>query len=256
MTLRLTRPLVWVDTETTGTSTQIDRIVQVGLIKCRPDAEPTYWDTLVNPTIPIPPESTEIHHITDEMVRDAPTFAKLAPVLHVGFEECDFGGYNIRFDLSMIGAEFARVNRKSDFSDRKLVDGQRMYHREFRRNLTAYIKEMLGEEHEGAHGAPADISGTRRAVLAHLERNQDLPRTVEGLHEEFFVKPGTGYVDAEGKFVWRYGEACFNFGKFPGIPLRQVSRSYLNWMMNAEFSPEIKKIVSDALDGKFPVRIK
>lgn len=261
MRLALTRPLIWMDTETTGTSPDIDRIVQIGVEKESPDGTLTQWETLVNPGGPIPPEATEIHGITDEMVGAAPTFKYLANKLFERFEGADVGGYNVRFDVRMFDAEFRRVGLLSPFKDSFIVDSNKIFHMRFRRRLEDAVREYLGEAAAAefktkAHSAWWDAHWSRRVFEAQLERHEDLPRTAEDIDQHLFWTPRDGAVDGEGKFIWRFGEACFNFGKFPGLSLRKCDRGYLEWMLKQSFNDDVKEIVRNALQNRYPIKPK
>lgn len=252
--LQLQCPLVSLDCEMTGIHPQVDRIVQIGLIKMYPDGKITEWSTLVNPQMAIPSEATAVHHITDEMVKDAPTFKAIAPILLKGLEACDLLGYNLSFDIRFIQAEFVRQN--ITFVPGKIIDGFKIYQRMYPRNLEAAVQEYLQEKMEGAHDALTDARNTMQVVVAQLQRHTELPRSVDGLHKMFFETVAAGHIDPEGKLAWRNGEACLNFGKFAGRSLKQLIQSepgYVQWMIRGEFSPALKTILSKALAGEFPV---
>lgn len=255
--LQLDCPLAFLDCEATGTNREYDRVVQIGVEKHYPDGRVSDWETLVNPCTPIPPEISEIHKITDDMVKSAPTFAELAPKLAEGFSKCDFGGYNVVFDLDILQQEFKRCGSKFEFNGR-IVDANKIFHSRERRTLTAAMKYYLNEDLPDAHNALVDVKASSRVFAAQLERYPDLPRDVGALHRMFFETPEGPQVDPEGKFSWRFGEACFNFGnKYVNVPLREVARrdpGYLRWMLKANFSYNVQRIVKEALDGKFPVR--
>lgn len=253
--ISLNCPLIFLDTETTGTNSIVDRVVEIGLVKFYPDGSRTEWSSRVNPEMPIPPESSRIHGIRDEDVKGAPIFRDLAGMLATGFDKSDYGGHNVNFDLKMLNAEFARVGHPFRFNGR-LVDTSKIFHRFHRRRLTDAAKLYVGEEFPEAHRALDDAVMSSRVFEAQLARHEELPRTIEELHREFFEKCEGDRVDPEGKLVWRYGEASINFGKKEvGQPLRKVPRSFLRWMLKGDFSAEVKRIVRDILEHeKFPER--
>jgi len=253
MRLRLERPLVIFDVETTGTHPQVDRVVQIGVIKLHPNGQRTEWETLINPGGPIPPEVTAIHGVSDEMVADAPTFREVAPRLAGGLMGCDLGGYNVAFDIRFLRAEFNRVGGYSVLDGSKVVDAFRIFRVKEPRDLSAALKFYCDKDHIRKHSAIADAQATVDVLLAQLERYPDLPDNVEELHRIFFEKPADGHLDEDGKLAWRHREATINFGKHATVPLRKVDRSYLQWMVNkGEFSETVKRIVRSALEGNYP----
>ena len=252
--LKLSRPLVILDVETTGVHPQVDRVVQVGLCKMRPNGPTTEWQTLVNPGVSIPPEASAVHHITDEMVAGAPTFKAVAPVLAAGLKDADVGGFNVRFDLQFLIKEFERVGGRNVLEGAKIVDVFRIFKQMYPRDLSAAVKEYLGVELAGAHDALTDARATMQVLEAQMERHRDaLPETVPELHKLFFESPADGFLDVDGKLAWRHGKATLNFGKHPTVPLDEADPGYLRWIVNSsDLSPEVKRIVAEALKGNYP----
>lgn len=248
--LQLTRPLVSLDLETTGIHTKVDRVVQIGIIKIYPDGSQKEWKTLINPEMLIPSEATKVHHITDEMVGSAPHFSELAPKLLAGFQECDFIGYNIKFDLSFLNMEFGKCGLV--FTSGKIVDGFRIFQRQEPRNLVAAKRFFLGEDFKEAHDALEDARASIQIVEAQLERYPELPRSVSELHALFNETISPEHVEASGKISWRNGEAALSFGKHGGVLLRDAPRQYLAWMATGDFSEEVRRIAREAMNGKFP----
>jgi DNA polymerase III subunit epsilon len=251
-TLQLNTPLVCVDLETTGLAPKRDRIVQIGIVKLYPDGKVTEWESLVQPTIPIPAEVTAIHGLTDADVKDSPTFKTLAPKLAAGFANVDFCGFNCRFDLAFLDAEFARAGVRNPLTQARVVDSFRIFQHQEPRGLTAAYKFYLGETRVGGHNALLDVKDTLRVLAAQLARYDDLPKTVEGLHVLFNETPQDGCLDPEGKIAWRGNDAAINFGKHMGTPLKDLDRGYLQWIIKGDFNPAVKKIVEAALAGQFP----
>ncbi len=254
--LRLTRPLVVFDLETTGIDVEKDRIVQIGLIRVEPDGERTDWESLVNPERPIPPESTAIHGISDDDVRDAPTFSQLCGEIERRLEGADLAGYNsVRFDQPLLEQELARAGSQLDLKGVRHLDAMRIFHTMERRDLSAAYRFYCDKELVGAHGALPDATATLEVLDAQIARYDEVPDDVEELHR--FCNPDEGkWVDRTRKFRFDdKGEAVFNFGKLTGQPLKTVAqgdRGYLEWMLNKDFNEEVKGILRDALAGVFP----
>lgn len=252
----LENPLIVFDLETTGINARIDRIVQMAVIKIKPDGAMTEWSTLVNPGVPIPPDASAVHKITDAMVQGAPTFFELAPTLAVGFTGCDLCGYNVMFDIGFLMEEFKRTNvtpPKTGY----VVDAFKIYQRFEPRNLSAAVRYFLNKEVlEDAHDAMADAKATLRVLRAQLEMYTLLPRKVEELHKMFFAAP-PGAVDIKGKVIWgKDGKAIMNFGAHSGKLLHMVPRKYFEYMLSSAFvcEPDLKQIARDAIAGKYPVK--
>ena len=254
--LKLTRPLVVFDIESTGTSPRKDRIIELAAIKVMPDGEEIHQCWLLNPTIHIPEETTAIHHIADEDVKDCPTFAEKAKEIFEFFRDADLSGYNSdRFDVLMLEEEFSRVYLNFGASERKHVDVQRIFHKKEPRDLTAALKYYCGRSHDGAHGAEADTQATWDILKAQLERYDDLPDTTDALDEYINPHDPTN-VDRQGLLKWREGEVIINFGKKKGEKLKDLmfnEPKYLKWMLNGDFDTEVRMIIKDALEnGRLP----
>lgn len=256
-TLELERPLVVFDLETTGVDPETDRIVEISACRLDPDGGRTWLDHRVNPGIPIPPEAAAIHGISDEDVADAPRFDDLADEIEAFFEGADLGGFNVaRFDLPALDAEFRRVGRDVGLTGRQVVDVMTIFHRKERRDLGAAVRLYLGREHDGAHAARADVEATVGILEAQVRRYDDLPGTVEGL-DAWCKAPPPGALDHGRRLVWSAGEAVVNFGPHRGRTLREVAadpdaRGFLRWILGKDFEADVKRIVADALDGRFP----
>ena len=253
--LKLERPLAFIDVETTGLNPYSDRIVELSILKIHPDGREEYKSHRVNPEMHIPAEATAVHGITDTDVAGETFFRQYAKSVRDFLEGCDIGGFNvIKFDLPCLEAEFARA--KVDFTrrDRYLVDSQVIYHKREPRTLEAAYQKYCGKEMVNAHRAEEDAKATAEILDSQLEMYQDLPRGVAGLCALCY-QVGENAVDSEGKFTWSQGEATFNFGKHKERSLREIAidyPDYLEWMSRGDFSPEIKDIVIKALKGGFP----
>lgn len=254
--IKLDRPLVFFDLEATGISTENDRIVDVALIKRLPDGSETSFTSLVNPGVPIPREASAVHHITDDMVAQAPSLRDIAPKLLDFIADCDLGGFNAaRFDLPMLQAELKRAGFELPMNGRRVVDAQVIYHKMERRTLAAAYQFYCGKPLPDAHRAEPDARASLEVFFAELERYPDLPKDMNGL-ADYCSSKDPGKVDSEGKFVWRNGEAAFNFGKHRTLTLKEVMTKdpgYVRWLMGAErTTPELAKICQEAIAGRFP----
>lgn len=255
--LRLLRPLVFFDLETTGLDVERDRIVEIGLVKLMPDGERLTRARRINPGMPIPPEASAVHGITDADVADCPTFARIAKDLLVWLAGCDLGGYNVeRFDLPLLSAEFRRVQLAFPPENTLVVDAYRIFAQREGRDLTSAYRFYCAKELQGAHSAEADILATVEVLQGQLERYPDLPTDIKGLHDVCHpVDPNA--VDAGGRLLWKNGEAVISFGKHRGRSLREMSAQepgYLRWIIGGDFAPDLKEIAAQALRGVFPVR--
>lgn len=254
--LPLTRPITWFDLETTGPSPTTARIVEIGITQVQPDGSRLQYHTLVNPGVPIPPDATAKHGITDDMVVDKPRFAAIAPKLVRAFRGVDYGGYNLkRFDLEVLAEEFRRADVAWE-PDGYVIDGFRLWQVLYPRTLTDFVREFLGREATDAHRATGDATDALEAFVAFYTRHRDrLPDTLMGLHELQFPRDPDA-VDREGKLRWLpNGEAALTFGKHAGVPLSQVPRSYLQWIADGRFPADVKALIHRACAGQFPRRV-
>ncbi|MBO5216574.1 MAG: 3'-5' exonuclease [Alistipes sp.] len=248
MKLNLKRPIVFFDLETTGVDTAKDRIVEISMVKVMPDGEEIVRTRRINPQMPIPAEATAIHHITDEDVKDEPTFAQIAKSLSKFIEGCDFGGFNSnRFDLPVLVEEFMRAGVDVDLRKRKFIDVQNIFHKMEQRTLVAAYKFYCGKNLEEAHSAQADTMATYEVLKAQLDKYPELQNDVEALAE--FSSRGE-VADYAGRIVFNdKGEEVFNFGKYKGKTVASVFTSidpgYYSWMMNGDFPLYTKKIITE-----------
>jgi DNA polymerase-3 subunit epsilon len=253
--LALSRPLAVVDLETTGVSVERDRILQIGIVRIEPDGNHLEFDRLVNPEMPIPPEATAVHGITDGMVADAPTFKILEPEVSQFLVGCDFAGYNVRrFDRKLLEAEYARVGAAYPLNGAKLVDAFLIFVQREARTLTGAMKFYCGMPDFLGHKAIDDVKATVCVMAGQLARYPDLPASVDGL-DAFCDQRDPSWIDPDGKIAFRDGEAVITFGKNAGRKLRDLARTdpdYLRWMLTKDFSAAVKAVVSHALRGSFP----
>lgn len=246
MKLNLKKPIVFFDLETTGLSILTDRIVQISYIKVMPNGDETEHTYLVNPGKPIPPETTAIHHISDEMVADQPTFKELAKKIAQDWQGCDLAGFNSnKFDVPMLMEEMLRAGVDLDIEKRRLIDVQNIYHKKERRTLSAAYKFYCGKDLEGAHSADADTRATYEVLMAQLDHYDDLQNDMDWLQE--YSRMGNA-ADIAGNIVYNdKKEPCFNFGKHKGVPVKDVfakEPSYYAWIMDGQFAQSTKQFVT------------
>jgi DNA polymerase-3 subunit epsilon len=254
--LVLSRPLVVFDLETTGLDVRSDRIVEVSCVKIGVDGSHEIRTRRINPGMPISPQATAVHGITDEDVRDEPSFGQLARSLFALLEGCDLSGFNIEgFDLPMLTSEFERVGIRFPAGPTHVVDSWRIFLQKEPRDLTAAYRFYCGRDLAAAHSAEADAKAAAEVLLAQVARYADLPTAVDGLHD--FCHPvHPEWIDGDGKLVFSANEACLAFGKHRYKTLRrmvQEESDYLHWILQSDFSDEVKDIVREALSGRFPV---
>ena len=257
--LVLSRPLACVDLEATGLWTGRDRIVQIATASIFPDGSVSTWSSLVNPEQPIPPSATAIHGISDEMVASAPTFKQLASIVAGLLSDCDLTGYNVeRFDRRLLAAEFDRVDLGDPTTGARVIDAYTLFVRREPRSLDAAIRfyGVQDGQTRQAHDARSDVEATVAVLAAQLKAYSNLPKTVEGLHD--WLHPhDPNRIDADGKLLWQDDVAIVAFGSQAGTSLADLAandRSFLEWVLRKDFSEEVKGIVRDALEGRFPVR--
>lgn len=253
MKLKLERPLVVLDFETTGPNAQQDRIIQAAFLKLKPDGTRTTWQTLVNPGCLIPSDATAVHGITTEEVADAPRFEELAPKLARALDGCDVAGFGVRrFDWPLLMAEFRRAGVVFEWKPR-VVDALQVFFTFNPRDLSAAVETYCGRKHVSAHDAMADVEAALEVLEAQLERHDELPREVAAL-EEWLNPRDPNAIDEEGKFRWQGDVAVIAFGKNAGTPLAEAEAKFLNWMLKNDFPDDAKHIAREALAGRFPVK--
>lgn len=252
MALDLERPLAFFDLETTGTRIGRDRIVQIGIVRIQPGGERERYQTLVNPGIPIPAESTAIHGISDLDVAMAPPLEAIAREVLDELAGCDLAGFNVlRFDIPFLTEELHRVGVDWSTADLRVVDVQRIFHKMEPRDLSAALRFYCGREHEGAHDALADVEATADVLLAQLERYpSDLKGDVRSLGEISGDRQRS--PDAAGKLRFDdRGAICLGFGKYSGWTLENIGRhdpGYLQWLMTkAELPGSTLAVMRNAL---------
>ena len=256
--LVLRKPLAFFDLETTGINTAKDRIIDICIIKALPDGEVITKNQRVNPGMPIPLESSMIHGLYDDDVKDAPPFKAIARTLAQFMDGCDLAGFNSNlFDIPLLVEEFLRANVDFDMKNRRQVDAQRIFHLMEPRNLTAAYKFYCNKDLIGAHGAEADTIATLEVLNAQVQRymgvvaksdsGQDLvfQNDIDMLHGLTANKN----VDLAGRMIINdKGEEVFNFGKHKGLPVLDVLKkepSFYDWILKGEFPLDTKRRLTE-----------
>jgi DNA polymerase-3 subunit epsilon len=244
--LQLIKPLAFIDLETTGINLTTDRIVEIAIVKVLPDGKKSVKRRLLNPQIPIPQQATDVHGISNEMVKDAPTFKMVAQELKQILDGCDIGGFNSnRFDIPMLIEEFIRAEVDFDMRNRRLVDVQNIFHKMEQRTLSAAYRFYCNKNLEGAHSAEVDAVATCEILDAQLERYPELGKTLDSILKVIGEDP---IVDFARRFVWDNGVEVFNFGKYKGRPVADVLKAepqYYDWMMKSEFPQYTKQKLTE-----------
>lgn len=256
MLLNLNKPLAFFDLETTGINVTNDRILEISIVKVLPGNNEVEIKTeRINPTIPIPLESSLIHGIYQEDIQDKPTFKDLAHTFHSFLKGCDLAGFNIlKFDVPVLQEEFHRADVDFDITNRKLVDAQRIFHMMEPRTLSAAYKFYCNQELENAHSAEADTLATFEVLKAQVNKYQD--KTMKDRNGKDYVPikndiqtlhnlSAANMVDLAGRMVFNdKGQIVFNFGKYKGTLVSDVLKkdpSYYDWIMKGDFSIDTKK---------------
>ena len=247
MKLHLKNPLIFFDLETTGINVASDRIVEISYLKIYPDQREETKTFRINPTIPIPPQSTAIHGITDDDVKDAPAFNEIAKMLANTFEGCDIAGYNSnKFDLPLLAEEFIRANVDFDLKKRKFIDVMVIFYKREQRTLSAAYQFYCNKDLSNAHSAEADTRATYEVLQAQLDMYSDLQNNIDQLSE---YSAQSRSVDFVGRIVYNdKDEEIFNFGKYKGQTVVSVltkDPSYYHWMMNGDFPLYTKNVLTN-----------
>lgn len=247
MKLNLKNPLVFFDLETTGTSINTDRIVEICYLKVYPNGNEESKTLRINPEMHIPEQSSAIHGIYDKDVADCPTFKDVAKKIAADIEGCDLAGFNSnRFDIPLLAEEFLRAGVDLDLMKRKFVDVQVIYHKLEQRTLSAAYKFYCDKNLEDAHTAEADTRATYEVLKAQLDR---YPEVLE--NDVNFLSDYSSFnknVDFAGRIVYNeQGVEVFNFGKYKGMPVAEVLRKdigYYGWIMNGDFTLNTKNVLT------------
>jgi len=244
--LQLKKPLAFIDLETTGVNPGTDRIVEIAIVKILADGTRSVKRKLINPGMSIPKGSSDVHGITDEMVKDAPMFKQVAQELKQMLDGCDFAGYNSnRFDIPLLMEEFLRVQVDFDMKNRKLLDVQNIFHKMEPRTLSAAYKFYCSKNLDGAHGAEVDATATHEILEAQLKHYPELGNTVDSVLK---LIGEDQIVDFARRFIMENGIEIFNFGKFKGRAVADVLKSepqYYDWMMKGDFPQHTKQKLTE-----------
>ena len=246
MELSLKRPICFFNIESTGVNVVKDRIVEISILKIYPNGNRESRTWLVNPEMPIPPETTAIHGISDEKVANEPTFKQLAHRIHDMIKDADLAGYNSnKFDIPMLAEEFLRADQDFDFSKKRAVDVQNIFHKKEQRTLSAAYRFYCDKVLEDAHTAEADTLATYEILKSQLDRYEDLENNVDFLADysnRFRAADFAGFIILNEENV-----ECFSFGKYKNQAVEDVLErdpGYYGWIQNAEFPLYTKKILT------------
>jgi DNA polymerase-3 subunit epsilon len=248
MNLKLSRPIVFFDLETTGVNLGSDRIVEIAMIKIWPDGSQKIKSLRINPEMKISAESTSIHHISDDDVKDKPTFKQEANNIKQFMDNCDLGGFNSnKFDIPLLIEEFLRVGIDFQYEKRRFLDAQKIFFQMEPRNLAAAYKFYCDKTLENAHSAEADAVATWEVLDAQLAK---YPQLGDSLDSILKVVGEDDVVDFARRMVRIEGVICFNFGKHKGRSVEDVlqkERSYYDWMMQGDFPQHTKQKLTEIL---------
>ena len=245
--LQLKKPLAFIDIEATGSNVCADRIVEIAIVKFLPDGNKTTKRRLINPQMPIAANISDIHGITDDMVKDAPTFKQVANEIKQSLHGCDIACYNaFRLDIPILMEEFLRAEVEFDLKGRKFVDVQKIFHQMEQRTLSAAYRFYCNKSLENAHSAEVDASATAEILDAQLERYPQLGNTVDSILK---VIGEDQIIDLARRFAYDdKGQEVFNFGKHKGKPIKDVLKAepqYYDWMMKGEFPLNTKQKLTE-----------
>lgn len=259
MELNLQKPIVFFDLETTGIDIVNDRIVEFSFIKIHPNQTEESWTQRVNPGIPIPPQTTQIHGITNEDVADKPHFKDLAKKVAVYIEGCDLAGFNSnKFDIPMLAEELARADIDIDLKKMRHIDVQTIFHKMEQRTLEAAYKFYCKKNLDDAHTAEADTRATYEVLKAQLDRYQDVEYkdktghvsqpVVNDMDKLAKFSSQNRNVDFAGRIIYNNnGVEVFNFGKYKNTPVEEVFEKdpgYYSWILNSEFPSYTKRVLT------------
>ena len=247
MKLNLDKPIVFFDLETTGTNTSQDRIVEISYLKVSPNGNEDMHTRRINPEMHIPEQSTAVHGITDDDVRDCPTFKEVAKGIARDFEGSDIAGFNSnRFDVPLLAEEFLRAGVDIDLSRHRFIDVQVIFHKMEQRTLTAAYKFYCGKDLTEAHSADGDTRATYEVLMAQLDRYpDDLKNNMQWLSD---FSSFTRNVDFAGRIVRNdKGQEVFDFGKYKDMPVIEVFRrdpGYYSWILQGDFPLNTKQVLT------------
>jgi len=254
--MKISRPLIVFDLETTGTWIEKDKIVEIGMIKLMPDGTTQNYVRRINPGMPIPANVIRIINITDDDLKDAPSFKDVAKEILDFIGDSDLGGFNIqRFDLLVLEREFFEASFSFRWRDRDIYDAQKVYHIHEKRDLMAAYRLYCNKELTNAHSALGDAEATVEIFNAQIKKYGAEEKGIESL-KDFEYERSSAYFDKGRKFSWWNGELYPTFGKYAKKKhiknIVKNDRPYLKWILSKDFSDEIKAMIKKALNGEFP----
>ena len=250
--MQFKRPIVFLDLETTGINTRMDRIVEISVIKLNPDYTELEKAVRVNPGVPIPRAASDVHHITDEDVADEPTFDRYAKSFLDFIMGCDIGGFNvIRFDIPLLQEEFKRCNLTWDLTGINLLDSMVVFHKKEPRDLEAAYLKYCGLSLDGAHQAVTDARAAKDILLGQIQYYDDLGENVEDIHE--FCNPrNPNWIDEKGNLINTQDGPSFGFGQYNGQLVSEVAKNdpgYLRWILGQDFDPKVQETITNIIEG-------
>ncbi len=249
MSLQVSRPLAIIDLETTGVNVAVDKIIEIAIVKLLPDGSTLKERKLINPQVVIPLCSSDVHGITNEMVKDAPTFKQVANEIKQFLDNCDLGGYNSnRFDIPMLIEEFLRAGLDFSMDGRKLVDVQKIFHQMEQRTLSAAYKFYCNKTLINAHSAEADATATLEILHAQVVRYPEIGATIESILNCIGEED---CVDFARRMIIADGIEIFNFGKHKGKAVAEVLKAepqYYDWIMKGDFPLNTKQKLTEILN--------
>jgi len=246
MNLKLKKPIVFFDLETTGVQVAKDRIVEIAILKVFPNGNKESKTWLVNPTIPIPEVTTQVHGISDQKVANEPTFKELAAEISELIHNCDLAGFNSnKFDIPLLAEEFLRAGIDFDMTNRKAVDIQNIFHKMEQRTLVAAYKFYCDKDLTNAHSAEADTTATYEVLLSQIAKYEELENNVDFLAD--FSQKGGKFADMAGFIRFNdKGEEMLSFGKYRDVTLAQIWKEnpgYFSWINQADFPLYTKNVM-------------
>jgi DNA polymerase-3 subunit epsilon len=246
MNLKLEKNLIVLDIESTGVNFVSDKIIELFLLKVKPNGETKEYLQRFNPGMPIPKQASEVHGITDEMVANEPSFAEKAPEILNFIGDADLAGFNSnKFDVPMLMEELGRCGFDLQVEKRKLIDVQRIFHQMEPRNLEAAYRFYCNKDLSDAHTAKADTIATWEILQAQVDKYKELENSVDSLHR---FTASDSVLDLTGRIVYNnQKEPVFNFGKHKGKTVKEIftqEPSYYEWIMRSDFSMQTKKVVT------------
>ncbi len=259
MELKLKKPLVFLDLETTGINIASDRIVEIALIKVNPNGTEEEKVLRINPEMPIPEKSSQIHGIYDDDIKDEPVFKEVAKSLAKFIEGCNLAGFNSnRFDIPLLAEEFLRAGVDIDLKKNRFIDVQAIFHKMEKRTLEAAYRFYCNENLENAHSAMADTRATYEVLKSQLDRYENAEvddgkgKKIKPIANDMdMLSDFSSYdrnVDYIGRIIYdENGVEVFNFGKNKGVPVEKILREqpgYYSWIMNGDFPLYTKKVLT------------